>query len=69
MRHLLLLTLLALPVLAVGGCGALDTSSGASGFADTGLGDAGRSFGVITTGGQIVLDREQPPGSRLPRPF
>lgn len=62
MRALLLLTLLA-------GCGALDTSTGASGFADTGLGDAGRSTGVITTDGRIVLDRELPPTGRVPRPY
>jgi hypothetical protein len=61
--------LMLLSVLALVGCGALDTSPGASGFADTALGSAGRSTGTITTGGQIVLDREQPPGWRMPRPF
>lgn len=64
MRHALLL----LPLLVLAGCGALDTSPGASGFADTSTGRAGRTSGVITTGGQIVLDREQPPG-RIPRPY
>ena len=60
--------LLLLPFLALVGCGAVDTSPGASGFADTNLGSAGRSTGVVTTDGRIILDREQPPG-RAPRPF
>jgi hypothetical protein len=33
------------------------------------VGRAGRTSGVITTGGQIVLDREQPPGQRMPRSY
>ena len=35
----------------------------------TGLGSAGRSTGVVTTDGRIILDREVPPGTVLPRPF
>jgi hypothetical protein len=61
--------LMLLSVLALVGCGALDTSPGASGFPDTAVGRAGRTSGVITTGGQIVLDREQPPGQRMPRSY
>jgi hypothetical protein len=61
--------LVLLPFLALAGCGAVDTSPGASGFADTNLGSAGRSTGVVTTDGRIILDREVPPGTVLPRPF
>ena len=62
-------TLLALLLLLLAGCGAIDTSPGASGFADTNLGSAGRSTGVVTTDGRIILDRELPPGRVPQRPF
>ena len=69
MRCLMLLSVFAFTGLALAGCGALDTAPGSSGFPDTAVGRAGRTSGVITTGGQIVLDREQPPGQRMPRSY
>ena len=48
-------------VLALGACGALDTSPGASGVPDTPIGSLSFPRGQITTGGQVILDRELPP--------
>ena len=54
----------ALPLmllLALGACGELDTSPGASGVPDTPIGPMNFTRGQITTGGQVILDRELPP--------
>ncbi len=58
MRALALILLLA-------ACDAVDTSQGASGFPDTNIGSTGRYVGQITTGGQMILNRELPPGSTM----
>ena len=58
MRYLMLL-----PLLLCAACGELDTSAGASGFADSNIGEPGRRTGQITTDGRIILNRELPPGS------
>lgn len=49
--------------LALAACGDLDTSPGASGFPDTAIGSTGRYVGQITTGGQMILNRELVPNS------
>lgn len=48
-------------LLALGACDALDTSPGASGVPDTPIGPMNFQRGQITTGGQVILDRELPP--------
>ncbi|TCH98987.1 hypothetical protein EJV46_10575 [Roseococcus sp. SYP-B2431] len=47
--------------LALGACGQLDTSPGASGVPDTPIGPMNFTRGQITTGGQVILDRELVP--------
>lgn len=55
-------------ILLLSACDAVDTSAGSSGFPDTNIGSTGRYVGQITTGGQMILDRELPPGMRpMPR--
>lgn len=39
-------------------CASLDTSPGASGVPDTPIGQPGFQRGQITTGGQVILNRE-----------
>lgn len=56
MRALMILFLLA-------GCGSLDTSQGASGFPDSPITQGNQRSGQITTGGQIILNRDLPPDS------
>lgn len=53
MRFLALSSLLLL-----GACASLDTSPGASGVPDTPMGRPGFERGQITTGGQVILNRE-----------
>ncbi len=53
-------TLPLILTLALGACGALDTSPGASGVPDTPVGQLNFQRGQITTGGQIILNRELP---------
>jgi hypothetical protein len=57
MSRALFLTL----ALALGACDQLDTSPGASGVPDTAIGPMNFTRGQITTGGQVILDRELTP--------
>ncbi|WP_424810616.1 hypothetical protein [Roseococcus sp. YIM B11640] len=50
-------------LLALGACAGLDTSPGASGVPDIPIGPQNFTRGQITTGGQVILNRELPPGS------
>ena len=45
-------------LLLLGACSAVDTSPGASGVPDTPIGQPGFVRGEITTGGQVILNRE-----------
>ncbi|MBS7810156.1 hypothetical protein [Roseococcus pinisoli] len=54
----------ALPLLlalALGACDSLDTSPGSSGVPDTAIGPMNFTRGQITTGGQVIMDREMAP--------
>lgn len=51
---------LMMMLLALGACDSLDTSPGASGVPDTPIGQLNFQRGQITTGGQVILDRELP---------
>jgi len=57
MKQILSLTL----VIALGACAQLDTSPGASGVPDTPFGQLNFQRGQVTTGGQVILDRELAP--------
>ncbi|MDB5414420.1 MAG: hypothetical protein JWR10_2755 [Rubritepida sp.] len=57
MRYLPLALLLLLPA----ACAGLDTRPGASGVPDTPLGRPDLRTGEITTGGQVIMDRDRPP--------
>jgi hypothetical protein len=59
----LLRPILAAPLLGgllLAGCGAIDSSPGASGFPDISIGTPGFSRGEMRTDGTITLDREVP---------
>ncbi len=47
-------------VLALAACASLDTSPGASGVPDIPIGPMNFQRGSMTTGGQVILNRELP---------
>ena len=47
-------------VLALGACGQLDTSPGASGVPDIPIGELNFQRGQMTTSGQVIMNRELP---------
>lgn len=49
-----------LAALLLAGCGAIDSSPGASGFPDITIGTPGFSRGEMRTDGTITMDREVP---------
>ncbi|MBY0335885.1 MAG: hypothetical protein K2X11_04685 [Acetobacteraceae bacterium] len=53
-------------LLTLAGCGAVDTSRGASGFPDAPWGQPGFRTGVMNTDGTITLNRERPSGTFRP---